>query len=112
MEISTPALHFWEELGLAPVSGSKNVTAFCVYPDHDAMRLSVSTFLDTLGISYQSCKLGLHVRGSGLQHFQQGLVPVPIKDSSPSQILQSITSVCELLGKHFGLRFNGFRLIY
>ncbi|KAI4158302.1 MAG: hypothetical protein LQ342_007568 [Letrouitia transgressa] len=97
MEISTPALHFWEELGLAPVSGSKNVTAFCVYPDHDAMRLSVSTFLDTLGISYQSCKLGLHVRGSGLQHFQQGLVPVPIKDSSPSQILQSITSVCELL---------------
>ncbi|KAL9608262.1 MAG: hypothetical protein Q9167_006898 [Letrouitia subvulpina] len=97
MEIATPALRFWEELGLAPVSGSKNVTAFCIYPDQDAMRRSVSTFLDTLGTSYQSCKLGLHVRGSGLQHFQQGLVPVTIKDSSPSQILHSINSVCEAL---------------
>ena len=99
MDIATPALDFWEELGLAPVSGEKNVTSFCIYPDDEAVKGSVSSFLETMESTYQSCKLGLHTRGSKLQLFQDGLVPVSTEVANLSEVMECISQACEVLGE-------------
>ena len=63
IDIAPSALHFWEELSLAPAHGSKDITAFCVFPAK-GNKPEVATFLDMIKDAYQSCKLGMHELGS------------------------------------------------
>ena len=99
MEISPPALYFWEELGLAPSQQDKDVTAFVVYPDNDAVSEAASTYLDMLENSYQSCRLGRHTRGNGLETYQGGLVPVQMPENRPDTVFSKYREICEELGE-------------
>ncbi|KAL8701515.1 MAG: hypothetical protein Q9201_004873 [Fulgogasparrea decipioides] len=98
MDITPPALYFWEELGLAPVQQGKDVTAFCIYPDNDTIREAILTFFTTMESSYQSCRFGHHVRGAGSRKYQEGLVPVTIPNTNPETILKNFHEACESLG--------------
>jgi mediator of RNA polymerase II transcription subunit 13 len=61
-DLLPPSIAFWEPLGLAPVSPPKNVVAFCVHPQSDALRPILDRFLLNLQLAYDSCKLGTHAR--------------------------------------------------
>ncbi|KAL8730133.1 MAG: hypothetical protein Q9181_004771 [Wetmoreana brouardii] len=98
MDITPPALYFWEELGLAPVQQGKDVTAFCIYPDNDTIREALLTFLTTMENSYRSCRFGHHMRGAGSRKYQEGLVPVTIPNTNPETIFRNFHEACESLG--------------
>ncbi|KAI4140611.1 MAG: hypothetical protein LQ341_003766 [Variospora aurantia] len=98
IDILPPALYFWEELGLAPVQQNKDVMAFCIYPDNDAIREAASDFLATMESAYQSCRFGRHRCASGLRKYQDGLVPVPIVSAKPDAVVESLHRVCEDFG--------------
>ncbi|KAF2098312.1 hypothetical protein NA57DRAFT_77101 [Rhizodiscina lignyota] len=96
------ALAFWEPLGLAPANGPKNVMAFCVYPSNQDLVEPISSFLDSLGAAYDSCKLGAHVRGSDLGDFEAGLVPVEVSGTDrPTReyAVKTVRETCVELGK-------------
>jgi mediator of RNA polymerase II transcription subunit 13, fungi type len=56
------AASFWENLGLAPCKGSKDVSAICIYPDGEGMTENVSAFLDHTRSAYESGRFGTHER--------------------------------------------------
>ena len=98
MEISSVALKFWEELGLAPCSGPKNVRAFCVFPMSQMVQRAAENFLQTISGTYQSFRLGSHSVGDELDEFSDGLVPVKFEGSSMEDNMKRIDEACEQLG--------------
>ena len=61
MNMLPPALAFWEELGLAPISGSKDVTTFCIPPKtKDYLGPPIERFVRSMRDAYHSCNLGSH----------------------------------------------------
>ncbi|MCJ1364966.1 mediator of RNA polymerase II transcription subunit 13 [Acarospora aff. strigata] len=100
MEVLAPALPFWETLGLGPVSGTKDVRAFAIYPPIEGLEDAVNTFLEELGNTYESCKLGSHTRGDYLGQPRPGLVSTIAEeaDASFENIIFNINAACEQLG--------------
>ncbi|KIV99355.1 uncharacterized protein PV09_09013 [Verruconis gallopava] len=95
-----PALPFWEQLGLAPAAGKKNVLAFCVCPGNPDLTKQVSLFMDYLGATFESCKLGAHVRATQIGNIADGVVPVSLSaDASEHSIFQSVRETCIEFGK-------------
>ncbi|KAE9971501.1 hypothetical protein BLS_004418 [Venturia inaequalis] len=105
-DILPPAIPFWEHLGLAPASGRKNLMAFCIYPGGQDVKSQVCLFMENLGASYESCKLGAHFRSdvqkSAPIQIEQGLVPVTLTDQDESidLAIRRMREVCVDLGKH------------
>ena len=63
MDILPSALSFWEELGLQPASGSKDVLGVCIAPDLKTSKhlwKPIRTFLEMMTDAYQACNLGTH----------------------------------------------------
>lgn len=60
VEMLSSAVSFWEELSLSPADGSKNVTAFLLYPDVALHPQTILTFLSMIGAAYHTCNLGTH----------------------------------------------------
>jgi mediator of RNA polymerase II transcription subunit 13 len=99
-DVLPPALPFWEHLGLGPAAGRKNVMAFCIYPQNDDVRSQAALFLNHLGSTYESSKLGSHTRNEQLGDFTDGLVPVPLLEHYTFQTaVRSLREVCTRLGK-------------
>lgn len=62
LAIQPSAVSFWENLGLGPYPGNKDVSAVCVYPNFDGVVESASTFLEQMRSTYESSRLGNHER--------------------------------------------------
>lgn len=63
MDVLPSALSFWEELGLQPASGSKDVLGVCVAPNLSTSKhlwKPIRTFLEMMTDAYQACNLGTH----------------------------------------------------
>ena len=63
MDILPSALSFWEDLGLQPASGSKDILGFCVAPNLSNSKhlwRPIRTFLEMMTDAYQACNLGSH----------------------------------------------------
>ncbi|KAH7175900.1 mediator complex subunit 13 C-terminal-domain-containing protein [Dactylonectria macrodidyma] len=58
LSVLPSAVTFWASLGLAPSSGSKHVSALCVFPGWKGMADHARTFLSRLKSMYESLKLG------------------------------------------------------
>lgn len=100
-DLLPPAVAFWEPLGLEPASGPKNVMAYCVYPSSDGLEGPVSNFLDSIGSTYESCKLGTHTRGDDLEDVSNGLVPVKFSaDPSLDAVTEALSDRCQQLGEY------------
>ena len=99
MELSATGLQFWEELGLSPSLGPKDVTGFCIYPAADMVHRGVESFMDVLSITYQSLRLGIHDWGCGSSdEFYDGLVPFTLNHESMEITTSTIDASCERLG--------------
>ncbi|THC94622.1 hypothetical protein EYZ11_005910 [Aspergillus tanneri] len=107
LEILPPAATFWETFGLEPVSGPKDIAAYCIHPSCAAE--AANTFLERLGLLYSSCNLGMHARGEVPNAFERGLGSWNVGSfEAPDylSIMQSLKTICEELGmlvKQFSL---------
>lgn len=99
IDILGSALHFWEELGLEPAHGAKNILALYIYPAIYSVREGLEAFATMIGNSYQNCKLGMHVSISNLIGYPNGLVPVFGGSGSIAEKAAQLNSLCEKLGK-------------
>ena len=100
IDISASSLRFWEELSLAPAHDSKNVNAFCMFPDNDHASARVAIFLGMIKGAYQNCNLGSHDLGSILPRYIDGRVPFSRKDSV--DLAADLGAECEFLGARLG----------
>lgn len=95
MNMLPSALAFWEELGLAPVSGPKDVMTFCIPPNtKEYLAQPIERFMRSMTDAYHSCNLGSHqifedLAGSykaafhaGLEKFGSELAKVAHQDST------------------------------
>jgi mediator of RNA polymerase II transcription subunit 13 len=109
-DLLPPALSFWEPLGLAPCSGPKNVVPFCIYPHSEAIRPCLESFLVSIQIAYESCRLGNHSRMETVPEFHGGLVPCRMHQVSSSRtVFKTLRDVCIQLGKLLGGRHSQMR---
>ncbi|MCJ1477765.1 mediator of RNA polymerase II transcription subunit 13 [Lambiella insularis] len=100
MDISSTALQFWEELGLSPFLGPKNITVFCVYPDSEMICRGSASFMRSLGTAYQSFRLGSYTCGNEtVIDWPHGLVPVSLNRNSMEDAAMEIDKVCRSLGE-------------
>lgn len=58
LSVLPSAISFWESLGLAPSSGSKDINAVCVFQGWTGMADNIRTFLGRLKSMYETLKLG------------------------------------------------------
>ena len=99
MELSATGLQFWEELGLSPCLGPKNITGYCVYPQTEMIHRGVTSFMDLMSMTYQSLRLGSHRWGHEVMNeFSRGFVSVPVITDSMIVSPVSIAIACERLG--------------
>lgn len=102
LEISPVALKFWETFGFGPCSGPKNIIGFCIFPAGDAMVDAVDDFMERVGATYDSCRLGSYVRGN-IEDITGGMmgVQLPLRQTGELElglIMQSIRDTCMRLG--------------
>lgn len=101
MELSATGLQFWEELGLSPCLGPKNITGYCVYPNTEMIHRGVASFMNLMSMTYQSLRLGTHQWGhEKLSDFSEGFASVPLSNDSIVISPSSIDTVCERLGTY------------
>lgn len=80
--------------------------AFCIYPGDEDVRSQVSLFMEYLGASYESSKLGAHMRSdvkkSAPIQIEEGLVSVTFTEHNDpiETAVRRIREVCIELGKH------------
>ncbi|TVY24972.1 Mediator of RNA polymerase II transcription subunit [Lachnellula hyalina] len=62
LSILPPAINFWENLGLSPCKGAKDINAVCVFPNIDGVATSANSLLEQMKSVYESFRLGSHDR--------------------------------------------------
>lgn len=98
VDIAGSALQFWEELGLEPAHGTKNILALYIYPAIYSVRERLCAFATMIGSSYQNCKLGTHESISNLAGYPNGLVPALSGSGSIAEKAAQLNLLCEKLG--------------
>ncbi|KAI9730112.1 MAG: mediator of RNA polymerase II transcription subunit 13 [Cirrosporium novae-zelandiae] len=96
IELLPSAIPFWEIFSFKPLSGPKNISAYCICPSVRQVIDGANTFLDHVAEIYEKCWLGSHTRG-----FDDGMVLVELKDLvSPdmNSVMEATYEVCEQLG--------------
>ena len=94
IDVATSALSFWEELSFAPSCGSKDITAFCLYPTGRDIGEEVHTFLSMIKGAYLNCRLGMHNLGSHAEF--NSFIPIP---TLPHELQ---VRACESFGSRLG----------
>lgn len=82
LSVLPAAITFWENLGLGPSKGPKDVSAVCVYPNFDGVAANAEIFLDQMRSVYECSRLGSHDR-LVTKDLTSGLMPFTVE--SPQQ---------------------------
>lgn len=82
LSVLPAAITFWENLGLGPSNGPKDVSAVCVYPNFDGVAANADIFLDQMRSVYECSRLGSHDR-LVTKDLTDGLMPFIVE--SPQQ---------------------------
>ncbi|KAH6679295.1 mediator complex subunit 13 C-terminal-domain-containing protein [Halenospora varia] len=93
LSVLPSATRFWENLGLGPAKGNKNVYAVCVFPSMDGLAANANTFLDQIRSTYESYRLGGHEKIVS-KEVSDGLISFPY-DLDRSNILRHMTALQE-----------------
>jgi mediator of RNA polymerase II transcription subunit 13 len=90
-------MSFWETLGLAPASGPKNIMSYIILPGNDDLKAQALKFLEYLGATYESCKLGTHSQGES----KGGIIPLRAtqENNSCEVMIRFYRQVCAKFGK-------------
>ncbi|RAL62614.1 hypothetical protein DID88_004461 [Monilinia fructigena] len=62
LAVLPPAIHFWDNLGLSPFTGNKDINAICLHPDIVGITENANIFLDQMRGAYESFRFGGHDR--------------------------------------------------
>ena len=92
LSILPSAINFWENLGLGPSRGSKDVSAICIHPDFEGMVDNASSFLDQMRSVYESFRLGTHERIMP-KDIVNGLLPFTVDFSLPASNLHNLAGL-------------------
>jgi mediator of RNA polymerase II transcription subunit 13 len=82
LSVLPAAITFWENLGLGPSKGPKDVSAVCVYPNFDGVASNAEIFLDQMRSVYECSRLGSHDK-LVTKDLTNGLMPFIVE--SPQQ---------------------------
>jgi len=82
LSVLPAAVTFWENLGLGPAKGPKDVSAICVYPNFEGVAANADIFLDQMRSVYECSRLGSHDR-LVTKDLTNGLMPFTVE--SPQQ---------------------------
>jgi len=104
IDLAISALKFWEELSLAPISGTKDVAAVCILPASLFVQERASSFLSAIGGAYRSLKLGMHHPCLDVGETRNGLVPISMGSSDSEKESYAIGEACERVGKSASYR--------
>ncbi|KAG5976800.1 hypothetical protein E4U55_007215 [Claviceps digitariae] len=84
LSVLPSAITFWESLGLAPSSGSKEITAVCVFPGWKGMKDNARTFLGRLKSVYEVLRLGTMENMVLSADMDDGILPYEVDRISTS----------------------------
>ncbi|MCJ1312538.1 mediator of RNA polymerase II transcription subunit 13 [Agyrium rufum] len=97
MEFTSIAMHFWEELGLKPCLGPKNVRAVIIVPKGAQIEAGAEAFLGSMNGAYQSMNLGNHTALTEIEKYPKGVMTVPFEDEW-TECLDRLRMSCRELG--------------
>jgi mediator of RNA polymerase II transcription subunit 13 len=92
LSILPSAINFWENLGLGPSKGSKDVSAICIHPNFEGMGDNASSFLDQMRSVYESFRLGTHERIIA-KDLVDSLLPFTVDSSLPASNLHNLAGL-------------------
>ena len=116
LSILPAAITFWENLGLGPSKGPKDVSAICIYPNFDGVLANAEIFLDQMRSIYECSRLGSHDRLI-TKDLASGLMPFTVESPQQSKLhnlsalkdvasrLSRILSAAEVEEKNFVVYF-------
>ncbi|KAG6033016.1 hypothetical protein E4U41_007040 [Claviceps citrina] len=84
LSVLPSAVTFWESLGLAPWSGSKEITAVCVFPGWKGMTDNAKTFLGRVKSVYEVLRLGSMDNMALSPDMDDGILPYEVDRISTS----------------------------
>lgn len=104
------AISFWDNLGLGPCRGIKDISTVCIFPAGEGMQENAAIFLERMRCAYEYAKLGSHDKIStgdlGLDpSLDRGLVSISLPPTSKNQaidqtlVLDAIMLRCCKVGK-------------
>lgn len=102
LTILPSAINFWENLGLGPSQGVKDVNAVCVFPNVEGAGVNASIFLDQMRSAYESSRFGNHNRASS-KEVTQGLVSYSLdqlqhhRHQYAAALKETTAQLCKLL---------------
>lgn len=75
LSVLPTAVSFWENLGLGPASGAKDVQALCIFPNWSGMMDSCVTFVDRMKSLYELLRLGSFEKLALPDEIEAGMYP-------------------------------------
>jgi mediator of RNA polymerase II transcription subunit 13 len=109
LSILPSAISFWENLGLGPSKGNKDVNAICVHPNVEGMAENASTFLDQLRSVYESFRLGSHERFES-KDLVDSLLPFAVDASQPPNNSHNLAGLKQTIDSLAALKETMVRL--
>ncbi|RKF83396.1 Mediator of RNA polymerase II transcription subunit 13 [Golovinomyces cichoracearum] len=100
LSVLPTAVTYWENLGLSPSAGVKNIESVCVHPDLEGIAANTSVFLDRMKNVYESSRFGSHQRIPS-EDVTDGLIPFTIDDSSNNSNLATLKEITGKLSRVF-----------
>jgi mediator of RNA polymerase II transcription subunit 13 len=85
LSVLPAAIIFWENLGLGPSKGPKDVSAICVYPNFEGVAANSESFLDQMRSTYECSRLGSHDRLL-TKDLVNGLMPFTVESPQQSKL--------------------------
>ncbi|KAI0968194.1 mediator complex subunit 13 C-terminal-domain-containing protein, partial [Xylaria arbuscula] len=79
LSVLPSSISFWESLGLSPTQGAKDISALCLFPNHEGVSDSISVFTDRIRSTYESFKLGSFSKLSTPSGDEDGLFPFDVE---------------------------------
>ncbi|KAM3066153.1 hypothetical protein ACMFMG_010506 [Clarireedia jacksonii] len=98
LAVLPPAIQFWDNLGLAPFTGGKDVSAVCIYPSIDGMTENADNFLDQMRGSYESLRFGCHDRIIS-DDLPNGLLQFPIDGNNQANSMLNLNTLMGRLSR-------------
>ncbi|KAE8453520.1 hypothetical protein EG329_010381 [Mollisiaceae sp. DMI_Dod_QoI] len=100
LSVLPAAIAFWENLGLGPAKGAKDINAICIWPNFNGVHPNANTFLDQMRSVYESSRLGNHDR-LVTKDLADGLLPyaVNLQQQNTTQQLAVLKDTTAKLSK-------------
>ena len=92
------AINFWDNLGLSPSEGNKDVSAVCIYPSFDGVAENANIFLDQMHSIYESSRLGSHEK-IVTKDLPSGLIPFTVDPAPQINKAHQLSTLKETMGR-------------